>query len=117
MRNRGAGLAAISCLAAGLALFRWGAGPLRTAGGDVLIVVLLVAVLATFGLGSAQTRAPAVFVFAAAVEAFQGLGLVGADAHWALHLTIGSTFDPWDLLSYALGAGLARTVGERAWRQ
>ncbi len=101
-------------LAGGLALFKWGHGTLRGFGGDVLIVVLMVAGLAALRLGTARQRLVGVGIFAVGTELFQGLGLVGKDSHWLLHLTLGSTFDPWDLVAYALGLGVAAVL-ERAW--
>lgn len=82
---------------------------------DIVIVVFLVACLAALNMGTARQRVIAVGVFAVSVELFQGLRWVGPDSHWLLHLTLGSTFDPWDLVAYALGLGLA-ALAERAWR-
>jgi hypothetical protein len=112
LRPRAAALAAL-CLLAGGALFAWAKGPLRGFGGDVLVVVFLVACVAAVGLGTPRSRALGVLAFAVSVECVQGLGLVDRGSHWLWHLTLGSTFDPWDLLAYAIGAGLAWTAGER----
>ncbi len=105
----GAGL-----LLAGLALFRWGTGLVRGFGGDVLVVVVMVAGLASIGLGRPRSRLIGVGAFAVGTELFQGLGLVGPESHWLLHLTLGSTFDPWDLVAYGLGLAVAAGL-ERAW--
>lgn len=80
----------------------------------MLIVVLMVAGLAAINLGTPRQRLLGVGLFAVGTECFQGLGLVGPDAHWLLHLTVGSTFDPLDLLAYALGLGIAAGL-ERSW--
>ena len=107
-------LAAAGCLLAGLLLFKFGTGHLRGFGSDVLVVVFLTACVAATGFGGPRSRPAGVLVFAVVVECIQALGLVGPDSHWFLHLTLGSTFDPLDLLAYAIGAGLA--VGcERLW--
>lgn len=107
---------ATACLAAGLLLFRYGSGHLRGFGSDVLVVVFLVACAATLHVGGPRSRPLGVLVFAVVVECIQALELVGPDSHWLLHLTLGSTFDPLDLLAYAIGAGLALGV-ERLWRR
>ena len=107
-------LVAASTLTAGLALFRWGHGPLRGFGGDALVVVLLVAALAAGRVGSPRSRLLGVGALAVGAELFQGLGWVGADSHWLLHLTVGSTFDPLDLLAYAAGLVAAAAL-ERWW--
>ncbi len=101
-------------LACGLALFEWGSGHLRGFGGDVLIVVLLVSLAAGLGLGTGRQRLAGVGLFAVGTELFQGLGLVGPDSHWLLHLTVGSTFDLLDLLAYAAGLGVAVLL-EGSW--
>ena len=107
-------LAAALCLGAGLLLFKYGTGHLRGFGSDVLVVVFLTACVAATGVGGPRSRPAGVLLFAVVVECFQALKLVGPDSHWLLHLTLGSTFDPLDLLAYASGAGLA--VGaERVW--
>lgn len=80
----------------------------------MLIVILMVSCLAAIDLGTPRRRLLGVGCFAVGTECFQGLGLVGPDAHWLLHLTVGSTFDPLDLLAYALGLVLAAGL-ERAW--
>ena len=103
-------------LATGLALFKFGHGHLRGFGGDVLIVVLLVALLAGAGLGSPRYRLLGVGLFALGTEAFQALKLVGPDSHWLLHLTVGSTADPLDVLAYLLGLLVALGLELRVWR-
>ncbi len=115
LRPRPAALAAL-CLAAGAALVLWARGPLRGFGGDVLVVVFLVACVAAVGVGTPRSRALGVLAFAVTVECVQGLGLVDRGSHWLWHLTLGSTFDPWDLLAYALGAALAWAVDDKALR-
>lgn len=113
-RALGPGPVALATLLACLGLFVGVRGPVRGALGDVLVVVLLVATLAAARIGSARSRILAVGVLSIGVELFQGLGLVGPDAPWFLHLTVGSTLDPWDLLWYALGLAAAAGL-ERRW--
>jgi hypothetical protein len=112
-RWRAAGVAGVS-LAAGLALFAWVRGPVRGFVGDVLVIVFLVACLATTGRGTARGRLLAIGALALGTELFQGLGVVPEDAPWWVHLTVGATFDPVDFLAYLLGLGAAFGA-ERAW--
>jgi hypothetical protein len=105
---------AIVTLAAGLALFKWGTGPVRGTGGDVGVIVFGVAGLAAVGLGSPRTRLLALGIAGVGAELLQALRLVGPDAPWFLPLTLGSTFDPLDLLAYAVGIVIAAGL-ERWW--
>lgn len=114
--NRGAAGVAISAMILLLALFVAATGPLRSFFGDVVVVVFLVAALASVGLGSPRGRVLGVGLFAVGIELSQGLDLVGPDAHWLLHLTVGSTLDPLDLLAYGLGLLLAAGL-ERWYRR
>jgi hypothetical protein len=107
-------LAATICLVAGLLLFKFGSGHLRGFGSDVLVVVFLTACVAGVGVGGPRSRPIGVLVFAVVVECIQALHLVGPDSHWFLHLTLGSTFDPLDLLAYVIGAAAA-VGGARLW--
>ena len=84
-------------LALGLVIFTTATGWVRNIGGDVLVVLVLVAALASIPVGRPWMRLVAVALISVGTEAFQGLGLVGKDSHWLLHLTLGSTFDPVDL--------------------
>ncbi|MBO0921983.1 DUF2809 domain-containing protein [Cellulomonas sp. zg-ZUI222] len=93
-----------------LVLFWCATGAVRTFVGDIVVVVLLVSSLAALRIGSTTGRLVGVGLFAFGVEAWQGLGRLSADAHPLLHLTVGSTADPLDLLPYALG------LGSRLWR-
>jgi hypothetical protein len=97
-----------------VALFLGVSGWVRGTVGDVLIVVLLVSLLALIPVGSARIRVAAVLAFAFVLEGLQTLDLVGPDSHWLLHATVGSTFDPLDLLMYVVGAGVS-LVAERWW--
>ena len=70
---------------------------------DFIVVVFLVAVLSVLGIGKTWQRLLAVGVFSIGTELFQLLALVGPDSAWWLHATVGSTFDPVDLLMYGVG--------------
>lgn len=105
---------ALISLTTGLLLFAFAHGPLRGFVGDVLVVVFLDAALATLSLGSARTRLPFVAALSVGLEGLQALHLVDKEAPALLHLLLGSTFDPWDLLAYALGL-LPAVALERRW--
>lgn len=106
----------VASLGGCVGLFLGVTGWVRGTVGDVLIVVLLVSMLAVFPLGSARLRVAGVLAFAFMLEGLQTLELVGQDSHWLLHATVGSTFDPLDLLMYVVGAGVS-LVAERWWAQ
>lgn len=91
-------------------------GEIRGYLGDVLVVTFMVAVAAVLRLGTPWQRIGATAGIAVGTELFQGLGLVGPDAPLLLHLTLGSTFDPLDLLAYAAGLGLAALLEHTLWR-
>ena len=97
-----------------LFLFLFVKGPVRSWFGDLLVVILQVALLAAAGLGTARQRILGVGVLALSTELIQGLKLVGPGSHWLLHLVFGSTLDPLDLLAYALGLAVAVPL-ERWW--
>ena len=113
-RVRAASVAILGWIALVL-IFLYAHGWLRGFVGDAVVVVFLDAVLATIAWGpvsSARVRLIAVGAASMGIEGLQTLHLVGPDAHWVLHAVLGSTFDPWDLLAYAIGvvasAGLER---------
>lgn len=104
-------LIAATALATGLFVLLYrGPGwlPLRHTGGDVAAGALVLA-LVGFTRPALATLPRAAFaaLIAGSVEALQALNLVGPDAPRWLHLTVGSTFDPNDLVAYALGIALA----------
>lgn len=114
MNPRAAGVATIT-LAAGLTLFVAARGSFRGLVGDVLVVVFLVAALATFDLGSPRSRLAAVGALSVGLELLQGLHLVGPGSPWLLHLLLGSTFDPLDLVAYGVGLALAHALERWFW--
>jgi len=102
------------CFVACAGIFLFASGWVRNIGGDVLVVVLLVAGLASIPVGRPWMRLCAVGLFSVGAEAFQSLGLVTPATHWIAHATIGSTYDPVDLVAYAGGLVMA-AAAERWW--
>lgn len=102
-------------LAAGGYLFVAVRGPVRGWFGDVLVVVVLVAALVVVGVPRASWRLGAVALLALGTEAFQATGLVPRDAHWFVHLTLGSTFDVLDFAAYAVGLLAAAGLEQTEW--
>jgi hypothetical protein len=102
-------------MAVGVLVYR---GPgrvwVRGLGGDLLVVIFLVACLASLPVGSWRGRVAGVAVFATAVECLQLLELVGPDSPFVAHLILGSTFDPVDLVVYGVGLVVAAVL-ERSW--
>jgi hypothetical protein len=111
---RATAVAAVS-LASGLALFVAATGPVRGILGDVLVVVFLVASLAAVRLGRPWTRVLAVGVLSVGLELVQGLHLFGPDSPWLVHLVLGATFDPLDLVAYAVGLAIAAALERWFW--
>lgn len=83
--------------------------------GDVAAAMAVYAVISLVAVRFRPTRIGAragiAFGFAALVEVGQSLWTVHSTAG---HLVFGNTFDPWDLLAYAIGAGLAALYDHRA---
>jgi hypothetical protein len=110
-RRLAAMLAALSLLlcAGVLVYYELGRGPGRTfvrgAIGDVLVVAFLYFGLAALTRWRPRTRLLAVGGLAIATELSQLVPRSVRSA--AVELTIGATFDPWDLVCYAVGLGLA----------
>lgn len=84
-------------------------GWIRGSLGDLVVVIWVASVLAT--VGPLRTRwawcAGLALALATTLECLQLLGKVDRDAPLWQHLIFGSTFDPLDLLHYAIGAGVA----------
>ena len=104
-------------MAVGVLLYR---GPgrvwIRGLGGDLLVVIFLVAFVASLPVGTWRNRVVGVGVFAVAVECLQLLELVGPDSPFIAHLILGSTFDPVDLVVYGVGLAVAAVL-EVGWWQ
>jgi len=114
-RWRARSIAIGMALACGL-IFIGVRGWIRSFGGDILVVIFLVACLASIPVGRPRSRLIGVGAFAVSVECFQGLGWVTRDAHWLAHLILGSTFDPVDLVAYGIGLAMAAAC-EHWWAQ
>lgn len=103
--------------AVGVLLYRGpGRSIIRGMGGDLLVVIFLVACLASIPVGRWWQRVAGVAVFAVGVESLQLLELVGPDSPFLAHLILGSTFDPLDLVVYGVGLGIAAVVERAVWR-
>lgn len=75
--------------------------------GDVLVIPFLVHGLGVLIPRHVAWRLVLVGGLALGTELLQLADLVAPEAPAWLHLTLGSTFDPWDLLGYSVGLGLA----------
>lgn len=106
--RRAAALLAALCLLLCLGVLAYrgpGRALVRGALGDVLVVAFLYFTLAALTRWRPRTRALAVAGVAVATELSQ---LVPRGVRsTAVELTIGATFDPWDLVCYGAGLGLA----------
>ena len=83
--------------------------------GDVLVVILLVLLCRVFIPEGVRLLPLYVFLFACCVELLQfadPVRLLGLEGCPFLRIALGSTFDPLDLLAYAIG-GLIAFLGER----
>lgn len=112
--NHRAAAVAAAILAVEAGLFLWATGALRGWFGDLLVVILQVALLASAGIGTPSGRLRGIAILSIGAELLQGLHLVGPQSHWILHALLGSTLDPWDLVAYALGLWIAVPL-ERWW--
>ena len=80
----------------------------RPYGGDILVTVLLCCLLRAVFLFWIPYLPLGVFLFAAAVEFAQALGIAALIPHsWtAVRIIVGSSFSVWDLVCYAVGCVL-----------
>ncbi|MCL2620698.1 MAG: DUF2809 domain-containing protein [Defluviitaleaceae bacterium] len=103
-------IATIVLLLAIVAIALWmPSGFIRYHFGDVLIVVFIYSFVRIFVRNRWRWLPFGIFAFAAAVEVGQYFGLVymlglGDSQFW--RVVIGTTFDWWDLVMYAIGCGL-----------
>lgn len=98
------GLAALA-LGVAVLLYRGpGRAVIRGHVGDVAATMLVYAAISMFWSARMRTRAIATFSIAAAIELGQ---LVWNARSLVAELTIGSSFDAWDFLAYAIGVGVA----------
>ena len=80
----------------------------RPYGGDILVTVLLCCLLRAFFLLGILYLPLGVFLFAAAVEFAQALGIASLipNSWTAVRIIVGSSFSVWDLVCYAVGCVL-----------
>jgi hypothetical protein len=98
------GLAALSLGVAVLVYRGPGRGVIRGNVGDVAATMLVYAMLGMVWTARIRTRAVATLAIAMAIELGQ---VVWHARSLAGELLIGSTFDPWDLVAYTIGVGVA----------
>ena len=81
---------------------------IRPYGGDILVTVLLCCLLRAFFLFGIPYLPLGVFLFAAAVEFAQALGIASLipNSWTAVRIIVGSSFSVWDLVCYAVGCVL-----------
>ena len=81
---------------------------IRPYGGDILVTVLLCCLLRAFFLFWIPYLPLGVFLFAAAVEFAQALGIAKLipEGWTAVRIIVGSSFSVWDLVCYAVGCVL-----------
>lgn len=80
--------------------------------GDVAITPFIYALLGLFTKRSAGARLVIVAGIAFATECFQALG-ISLRRGPLVDLTVGRTFDPWDLFAYAVGLALIYVAERR----
>ncbi len=98
------GLAAIA-LGVAVLLYRGpGRAVIRGHAGDVAATMLVYAAISMFWSVRMRTRAIATFAIAAVIEIGQ---LVWNARSLLAELTIGSSFDAWDFVAYAIGVAVA----------
>ena len=80
--------------------------------GDVAAAMLMYAAIGALSSRTLGARATMTFLLATAIE----VGQMFWRAESTLgHLTVGDTFDPWDILAYAIGVAVC-VAWEFAWR-
>ena len=91
----------------------FGRGWVRGSFGDLAVVPWLAATLGILWPRPIFKRALAALAVAVGLECLQLVSHVQPEDPLWVHLIFGSTFDPWDLLHYGLGAALGVGI-ERA---
>lgn len=116
MRRR-ATLIVLACttLGAGVLLYAGpGRGLIRGFCGDVIAVVWLAYIFALLWPRHVVGCCIAALGVAFALEGLQALQLVSPDAPRVVRVMLGATFDPWDLVAYAVGFGFALALRRSA---
>ncbi|MFO0559034.1 MAG: DUF2809 domain-containing protein [Polyangiales bacterium] len=107
-----------ACLAVGVFVLAYrgpGRAIVRGHLGDLAVAALLyfALALAFASKTTVRSRAALVAIVAFSTELFQFVG-PSLRRSTLVDLTVGRTFDPWDLLAYALGIALAALI-DRRW--
>jgi hypothetical protein len=71
--------------------------------GDVVAVAFLYFLLSLFWAGSAYLRAAIIGTIALSIEFAQLFGLTPKNGNFLTQITLGSHFELWDLVAYAVG--------------
>jgi hypothetical protein len=114
-RRRAAALVLLSLAVGGFVLAYRGPGRALVRGhlGDVAVVLCVYFALAVATRLSSRVRLALVAAIAVATELFQAVS-PALSRSTLVDLTVGRTFDPWDLVAYALGLAIAY-VADRRW--
>lgn len=99
---------ALFSFVAGLAIFFWATDLVRGYGGDIVVMIFLYSLLSLFVQAKPRTKAMSIFAVALIIECSQLLPFDAANP--LAELLVGQTFDPYDLLAYALGLGIAMSL-------
>lgn len=113
MRRRTAALIVLACtvIGVGILLYRGpGRALIRGALGDVLAVIWLAYALVIVWPTRVRACCVAALGVAFALEGMQALRLVSPEAPTVVRVVLGATFDPWDLVAYAVGCGVALSL-------
>ena len=89
---------------------------LRATVADTIVVPFLYFLWSAAYPTSRPIRAGGVLAVAFGLETLQLLELVEPDSHLLLQLTLGSTFDPLDLVAYTVGLAVALAIEEAMLR-
>ena len=109
-------LPAVGSLLAGLAILVYAAlaGPgwqfFRFYMGDVVAVAFLYFVLSLFWLSPMYLRAAMIGAIAVSIELAQLFGLTPKNGNFITEIALGSHFELWDFVAYAVGLTLAMAI-------
>jgi len=107
-----AGAAALFVAMVIIALFFQG-GFLRNHFGDILVVMFIVCAIRSIVRSRMKWLCLAVFIFTTLVEIaqyFDIVGILGLTGNAWAETIIGTTFDPWDILMYAIGCAIMYAI-------
>lgn len=98
---------ALGWFAVGFCVWAFTTGWIRGWVGDLAVVAFIAHLAGVVRPVHVGARAGGALAFAFVVEGLQTLKLVGPDSPEWMHILLGSTFDPMDLVHYAISAVLA----------